>query len=225
MKKAYELSVLCDCEIALIIFNSSNRLFQYASTDMDKVLLKYTEYNEPHESRTNMDIMETLQRKEGKQGVGADSDDEFSPVGSPSGVSQGQESAGGGNGTTTATTLQQHQQNGTTLAQQMAANSLPGGTFPSSIAVAAVAAAAHQYANGTIGGGGGGQDNGTTSVGRYADFNGVQNIAQHIFGQNNMFNLGTTSAATLTRQQQQHRQTPPKIMHQVSVTPWSNYIK
>ena len=58
MKKAYELSVLCDCEIALIIFNSTNRLFQYASTDMDKVLLKYTEYNEPHESRTNSDIVE-----------------------------------------------------------------------------------------------------------------------------------------------------------------------
>uniref|UniRef100_A0A5S6QE62 MADS-box domain-containing protein n=1 Tax=Trichuris muris TaxID=70415 RepID=A0A5S6QE62_TRIMR len=58
MKKAYELSVLCDCEIALIIFNSSNKLFQYASTDMDKVLLKYTEYNEPHESRTNADIVE-----------------------------------------------------------------------------------------------------------------------------------------------------------------------
>uniref|UniRef100_A0A4W4DN76 MADS-box domain-containing protein n=1 Tax=Electrophorus electricus TaxID=8005 RepID=A0A4W4DN76_ELEEL len=58
MKKAYELSVLCDCEIALIIFNSSNKLFQYASTDMDKVLLKYTEYSEPHESRTNGDIME-----------------------------------------------------------------------------------------------------------------------------------------------------------------------
>ena len=58
MKKAYELSVLCDCEIALIIFNSSSKLFQYASTDMDKVLLKYTEYNEPHESRTNADIQE-----------------------------------------------------------------------------------------------------------------------------------------------------------------------
>ncbi|CDW53304.1 Myocyte-specific enhancer factor 2C [Trichuris trichiura] len=61
MKKAYELSVLCDCEIALIIFNSSNKLFQYASTDMDKVLLKYTEYNEPHESRTNADIVEVSQ--------------------------------------------------------------------------------------------------------------------------------------------------------------------
>ena len=58
MKKAYELSVLCDCEIALIIFNSANRLFQYASSDMDHVLLRYTEYNEPHESRTNQDIVE-----------------------------------------------------------------------------------------------------------------------------------------------------------------------
>ncbi|KAK1884625.1 Myocyte-specific enhancer factor 2A [Dissostichus eleginoides] len=63
MKKAYELSVLCDCEIALIIFNSTNKLFQYASTDMDKVLLKYTEYNEPHESRTNADIVDTLRKK------------------------------------------------------------------------------------------------------------------------------------------------------------------
>lgn len=63
MKKAYELSVLCDCEIALIIFNSTNKLFQYASTDMDKVLLKYTEYNEPHESRTNSDIVEKLRHQ------------------------------------------------------------------------------------------------------------------------------------------------------------------
>ena len=42
MKKAYELSVLCDCEIAVIIFNSHSKLFQYASEDMDKILLKYT---------------------------------------------------------------------------------------------------------------------------------------------------------------------------------------
>ena len=48
MKKAYELSVLCDCEIALIIFSSSNKLYQYASTDMDKVV----EYR----SRTSIDM-------------------------------------------------------------------------------------------------------------------------------------------------------------------------
>ncbi|XP_042235714.1 myocyte-specific enhancer factor 2-like isoform X2 [Homarus americanus] len=69
MKKAYELSVLCDCEIALIIFSSSNKLYQYASTDMDKVLLKYTEYNEPHESLTNKNIIEALNKKEHKNGL------------------------------------------------------------------------------------------------------------------------------------------------------------
>ncbi|XP_059479584.1 myocyte-specific enhancer factor 2 isoform X2 [Neocloeon triangulifer] len=69
MKKAYELSVLCDCEIALIIFSSSNKLYQYASTDMDKVLLKYTEYNEPHESLTNKNIIEALNKKEHKNGT------------------------------------------------------------------------------------------------------------------------------------------------------------
>ncbi|XP_064422049.1 myocyte enhancer factor 2aa isoform X9 [Latimeria chalumnae] len=77
MKKAYELSVLCDCEIALIIFNSSNKLFQYASTDMDKVLLKYTEYNEPHESRTNSDIVETLRKKGLNDCDSPDADDCF----------------------------------------------------------------------------------------------------------------------------------------------------
>ncbi|XP_030832332.1 myocyte-specific enhancer factor 2C isoform X2 [Strongylocentrotus purpuratus] len=76
MKKAYELSVLCDCEIALIIFNSGNKLFQYASTDMDKVLLKYTEYSEPHESRTNSDIIEILNKKENKGCESPDPDSE-----------------------------------------------------------------------------------------------------------------------------------------------------
>ncbi len=55
-----ELSILCDCEIALIIFSSNNKLFQYASNDMDKCLLKYTEYNEPHKPLTNQDVSTSL---------------------------------------------------------------------------------------------------------------------------------------------------------------------
>ncbi|KAF7723124.1 myocyte enhancer factor [Apophysomyces ossiformis] len=58
MKKAYELSVLCNCEIALIIFNSNNKLVQYASTDIDKILMKYTEHNGPQESKSNDDFIE-----------------------------------------------------------------------------------------------------------------------------------------------------------------------
>ena len=63
MKKAYELSVLCDCEIALIIFTSNNKLYQYASSDMDKVLLKYTEYNDTVVSQTNKDIIDVSMAK------------------------------------------------------------------------------------------------------------------------------------------------------------------
>nr|CDS17515.1 myocyte enhancer factor 2 splice variant II [Echinococcus granulosus] len=66
MKKAYELSVLCDCEIALIIFNSAKRLFQYASSDINHVLLRYTDYTEPHESKNNKDIIEMLNKRDNK---------------------------------------------------------------------------------------------------------------------------------------------------------------
>ena len=34
MKKAYELSVLCDCEIAVIIFNSHNKV----GTEFNKII-------------------------------------------------------------------------------------------------------------------------------------------------------------------------------------------
>ncbi|KAI8344803.1 hypothetical protein BC941DRAFT_17244 [Chlamydoabsidia padenii] len=49
MKKAYELSVLCNCEVALMIFTSNNKLIQYSSQDMDKLLMEYTQV-----SRTNI---------------------------------------------------------------------------------------------------------------------------------------------------------------------------
>ena len=81
MKKAYELSVLCDCDIALIIFNSAGKLFQYASQNMDNVLLRYTDYQDTHESRTNQDIVDTLNKKENSKNMeNLDSDDDaFSP--------------------------------------------------------------------------------------------------------------------------------------------------
>lgn len=74
MKKAYELSILCDCEIALIIFTSANKLYQYASSDMDKVLLKYTEYNDTVVSQTNKDIADMIDNKKDAKGAGMDDD-------------------------------------------------------------------------------------------------------------------------------------------------------
>lgn len=40
-KKASELAVLCDAEVALIIFNNKGKLFEYASHDIMKTLEKY----------------------------------------------------------------------------------------------------------------------------------------------------------------------------------------
>ncbi|CAO3588018.1 unnamed protein product [Absidia cylindrospora] len=56
MKKAYELSVLCNCEVAVVIFSSNKKLIQYSSDDMDKILMKYTQHNEPHETKSNADF-------------------------------------------------------------------------------------------------------------------------------------------------------------------------
>ncbi|GKV19868.1 hypothetical protein SLEP1_g30070 [Rubroshorea leprosula] len=40
-KKAEELSVLCDAEVALIIFSATGKLFEYASSNMKDILSRY----------------------------------------------------------------------------------------------------------------------------------------------------------------------------------------
>ena len=57
MKKAFELSVLCDVEIGLIIFNKKGGLHEYSSNDMSKLLFKYTETETPVESRNNESVI------------------------------------------------------------------------------------------------------------------------------------------------------------------------
>ena len=63
MKKAYELSTLCECEIAIIMFSDNGKLFQYSSTSMDKVLLRYARHSERCDVKTNFDV-EKLAEKE-----------------------------------------------------------------------------------------------------------------------------------------------------------------
>ncbi|XP_061996945.1 MADS-box protein AGL42-like isoform X4 [Rosa rugosa] len=41
LKKAYELSVLCDAEVAVIIFSQSGRLYEFSSSDMQKTINQY----------------------------------------------------------------------------------------------------------------------------------------------------------------------------------------
>ena len=60
MKKCLEISVLTECDIALMVIHR-NRLYQYASSDMDQLLLRYTDSTrEPQESRTNADVSNNL---------------------------------------------------------------------------------------------------------------------------------------------------------------------
>jgi hypothetical protein len=45
VKKAIELSILCECEIALVIFNSQGKLTQYSSGNIDQTLSKFIDEN------------------------------------------------------------------------------------------------------------------------------------------------------------------------------------
>jgi hypothetical protein len=56
IKKAFELSVLCDADVGLILLSPQQRLVEFGSSNMDKILLRYTEHGEPSESRTNVDV-------------------------------------------------------------------------------------------------------------------------------------------------------------------------
>eukprot|EP01147_Barroeca_monosierra_P006840 gene6840-9510_t len=64
MKKAYELSVLCDCEIALIIMDSDNRRYLFGSHEIGATLRKFTEDDiDPIESHTNTTMQELIERR------------------------------------------------------------------------------------------------------------------------------------------------------------------
>ncbi|CAO2817308.1 unnamed protein product [Amaranthus hypochondriacus] len=47
LKKAHEISVLCDAQVALIVFSTKGKLFEYSSTDsssMESILERYERY-------------------------------------------------------------------------------------------------------------------------------------------------------------------------------------
>eukprot|EP01018_Ginkgo_biloba_P019857 Gb_12778 [translate_table: standard] len=46
LKKAYELSVLCDAEVGLIIFSPRGKLYEFASASMQKMLERYQKYSD-----------------------------------------------------------------------------------------------------------------------------------------------------------------------------------
>ncbi|KAK9076208.1 hypothetical protein SSX86_004541 [Deinandra increscens subsp. villosa] len=67
LKKAYELSVLCDAEVALIIFSSRGKLYEFcSSSSMLKTLERYQKcnYEAPESNHTAREAMELTSQQE-----------------------------------------------------------------------------------------------------------------------------------------------------------------
>ncbi|OON23631.1 SRF-type transcription factor [Opisthorchis viverrini] len=57
-KKAYELSILCGCDIVLIVFTKADGLYQYASESIERVL----ERRRTHKSADKVLTNETMRK-------------------------------------------------------------------------------------------------------------------------------------------------------------------
>ncbi|CAA2961319.1 MADS-box transcription factor 23-like [Olea europaea subsp. europaea] len=53
LKKAKELSILCDAQVGLIIFSSTGKLYDFASTSMKSLIERFNEVKEEHSQMPN----------------------------------------------------------------------------------------------------------------------------------------------------------------------------
>jgi len=74
-KKAMELSILCDCEIALLVYNSNDKVFQYCSIDLEEILKKCAESVDLVQSYSNAEYTTIFSQKKED-----DNDDKFDDI-------------------------------------------------------------------------------------------------------------------------------------------------
>jgi len=53
LKKAKELGILCDAEVGVIIFSSTNKLYDFATTSMKSIIERYSKSKEEHHQLEN----------------------------------------------------------------------------------------------------------------------------------------------------------------------------
>lgn len=89
IKKAMELSILCNCNISLVIFNAENNLFEYCSTDPRLILQRYCQVAHlPHERLTNQDYEKVGKKSKTKKDDDDESGDEMDGKESMNALSQ-----------------------------------------------------------------------------------------------------------------------------------------
>lgn len=59
LKKAYELSVLCEAEVALIVFSQKGRLYEFSSSNMQKSIQRYLEAT--NERTASIEVQQNVQ--------------------------------------------------------------------------------------------------------------------------------------------------------------------
>ncbi|KAI5421482.1 MADS-box protein soc1, partial [Lathyrus oleraceus] len=62
MKKAFELSILCDVEVALIVFSQRGRLYEFASSSIQETIERYRSHTRIHNTPTTSESAENTQR-------------------------------------------------------------------------------------------------------------------------------------------------------------------
>ncbi|KAI5421495.1 MADS-box protein soc1, variant 2 [Lathyrus oleraceus] len=61
MKKAFELSILCDVEVALIVFSPRGRLYEFASSSILETIERYCSHSRNNNTSTPSESVENTQ--------------------------------------------------------------------------------------------------------------------------------------------------------------------